>query len=162
MGEALKPWEPPTLSARDREALLDAYRQNPDIGHVTAFYKAGYELTRKQARLILATDERLREEIQYAKTGRIQKTMREIAEDPTHPQAVPAGKFLLQHQHPDYRDKLEAVVEHTGTVEVQVEHDYGRLLDKLEQIGVIRRAPADPDTEDPQPDRPALLPAPAD
>jgi hypothetical protein len=45
---------------------------------------------------------------------------------------------------PEYRDvsRLELAGANGGPVEVQVQHDYGLLLEKLEQYGLVRRGPA--------------------
>ena len=58
---------------------------------------------------------------------------------------VAALIFGLKARRPEvYRDnaRVELTGHGGGPLEVTVEHDYGRLLDKLAQVGLVQRGPA--------------------
>lgn len=135
-----------TVTAKQREKFLSLLRADKSCGIARALHNAGVAGTTGQLRAYFDADTDLQEDARLARgwnINRVEGVAWEVALDKNHQSWDRANARVLKAYHPAYRDS--ARIEHTGKdgtpMEVTVEHDYGRLLDKLEQFGIIRRSP---------------------
>lgn len=148
------------LTDEQRQTIIGWFAENPDGGYKAALAQAGIRATKAEARTLLHGDDEIRDarlQGMNLDEGSLFRRLGVIANDGHHKDQFRAVTWGLNALH---RYHENSTVEHTGTtaVEVTVEHDYGRLLDKLEHVGLLRRGPA---TAPPPPDLP-VLPARAD
>lgn len=155
-----------TIAPDARERMLELIRQDPDLGDLRAARLAGVPGMRSQIGAAIAKDHDLQDEIRQARrdglgriglgTKRMYQVIAEIVEDRDHKDRLKAAIVGLNFNGIVAADKqqIELTGVGGGALEVTVEHDYGRLLDKLANAGLIRRPD---DTPDPPGQR--LLPA---
>lgn len=154
------------IASDAREAMLELIRQDPDMGDLRAARLAGVPGMRSQIGVAIAKDSDLQDEIRQARrdgltrvglgTAKAYGAISEMLADSEHKDRLKAAQFALNLNGIVVADKqqVELTGPDGGALEVTVEHDYGRLLDKLANAGLIRRPD---DTPDPPGQR--LLPA---
>lgn len=144
-----------TLTDEQRQTVIAWFAENPDGGYKAALANVGIRATKAEARALLHADDEIRDaRLQGMKLdeGSLFRRLGVIANSEDHKDQFRAVTWGLNALH---RYHENSTVEHTGTtgLEVTVEHDYGRLLDKLEHVGLLRRGPA---TAPPAQDLPVL------
>lgn len=135
----------PPLTEEQRAKIRAFYDEHPDGGYKHALAHAGIRATRAAAKAAIAGDDELADLPLAAlklSEGSLLKVIGDIAADGTHKDQLRAATWGLSALH-GHREKSETAL--TGAngdaVEVTVQHDYGQLLARLEQVGLLRRGP---------------------
>lgn len=136
------PGNPPELTDEQRTRFVAIVKKDRKIGNAAALRQAGVEGSRRDLRALLEQDDDLHEEARAARGWNIvdvEASAWKVAADPEHPAWDRANARILKAYNARFRDQATVDHEHSGRVEVTVEHDYTQILDKLEQYGVVRR-----------------------
>lgn len=136
----------PALTDRQRDKVREFYEQNPKGGYKSALQHAGIHVTKAVAQATINGDEDLADLPYHALRVDRQTALAAIGDilaDPDHKDRLRAATFALAALHGmSEKHALELTGAEGGAVEVTVQHDYGRLLAKLEQVGLLHRGPS--------------------
>lgn len=149
------------LTDDQRTTIRTMLEANPEIGNKQALRAVGIRATREQARQLIDEDTELNN-ARYKGYGvdrpSIIQAMADIALAGDHKDTFRALEFFAKGLH---GIGVEPVVwrgdDVTGPepTEVVIHHDFGRLIDKLADVGLLQRGPV----AAPRPEDQRLLPA---
>lgn len=146
------PAKPAALTDVQRRKFLKALADNPALGIRPALRAAGVTGTGRQLRDLYDTDDELQDQARDARGWNlttVEGVAWEVAKDKDHPSWDRANSRILKAYHPQFRDRTEMDVTHSGSVD---NPDVATAIDRFTTLAAaaVRAAARDGQDTPPQ------------
>lgn len=132
------------LTDEQRALVRGFFEEKPDGGYKQACRLIGIRATKDEARKLIEDDAELsdfRMQKLGLDEGSLFRQLGKIAQDPDHRDQLKALTFGLGAIHGHGQPRVDTSDGDGAPTRVVVEHDFGSLIDKLEDVGLLRRGP---------------------